>query len=86
MSYTFKSQEKIKESYETFRIERIGRILKLTLSRPDELNSTNLNYYDDFVHFFSAVNHEDDVRCIVLLADGKHFCVGLDRNRFDNPS
>ena len=81
MPFSFKGPERIKKSYATFDIERKDQVLKLTLKRVKSHNSTDLQYYDDFNHFFSAVNFEDDVRCIVLVADGKHFCAGLDRTK-----
>ena len=79
MTYSFKGEyPRIKDSYETFKITRKGHIIHLDLCRPEELNSTDLSYYDDFVHFFGAVNYERDVRCILITAQGKHFCSGLD--------
>lgn len=79
MSFTFKGpQVTIKDKYDTFSINRKGHIIHLELCRPEEFNSTDLQYYDDFVHFFNAVNFERDVRCILITAQGKHFCSGLD--------
>lgn len=79
MSFSFKGpQVTIKEKYDTFHIHRKGHIIHMELCRPDEFNSTDLQYYDDFVHFFNAVNFERDVRCILITAQGKHFCSGLD--------
>jgi enoyl-CoA hydratase/carnithine racemase len=37
-----------------------------------------MSFYDDFVDFFTAVNYEKDVRCIILTSSGKHFTAGLD--------
>lgn len=78
--FSFKGEPaKIKDKYNTFTVERRGHVLYLELCRPEEFNSTDWHHYDDFVHFFNAVNYERDVRCIVLTATGKHFCAGLDR-------
>jgi delta(3,5)-delta(2,4)-dienoyl-CoA isomerase len=80
MFYTFKKgTEQIKETYDTFDVEKtLDKVVHLVLKRDLALNSTDLQYYDDFNHFFNAVNYERDVRCIVLTAKGKHFCAGLD--------
>ena len=79
MSYSFKGTPlKLKEKYDSFTMTRKGHIIHIVLDRPSEFNSTDLQLYDDFNHFFNAVNFERDVRCIVLTAKGKHFCAGLD--------
>lgn len=36
------------------------------------------SFFDDFVHFFSHINYSTTVRVIVISAQGKHFCAGLD--------
>lgn len=78
--YTFKNKESLpKEKYDTFTVTRKGHIIHLELCRPQEFNSTDFNHYDDYIHFFSTVNYERDVKCIVITAQGKHFCAGLDR-------
>ena len=83
MAYNFKGEpHQIKEKYQSFEMIRKGHIIHLVLSRPEELNSTDLQFYDDYNHFFTAVNYERDVRCIVLTAKGKHFCAGLDRKLY----
>ena len=36
------------------------------------------SFFDDFVHFFTYINYSTTVKVIVLTAQGKHFCAGLD--------
>lgn len=54
----------------------------MILCRPENFNSTPLLFYVEFAQFFKAMNYIDpqerDIRCIVMLAEGKHFCAGLD--------
>jgi enoyl-CoA hydratase/carnithine racemase len=78
--YTFKGGlPQIKDNYATFKVSLRGdHILHVDLCRPKEFNSTDLAYYDDFVHFFTAVSYERNIRCIVVTSQGKHFCAGLD--------
>ena len=40
--------------------------------------SKNASFFDDFVHFFTYINYSTTVKVIVLTAQGKHFCAGLD--------
>lgn len=78
--YTFKGGIiSLKKQYDTFKItKKPNGVVHVDLCRPNAFNSTDLAYYDDFVHFFSAINFERDVKCIVVTAQGKHFCSGLD--------
>jgi enoyl-CoA hydratase/carnithine racemase len=36
------------------------------------------SFFDDFVHFFTHINHCPTTRVIIITAKGKHFCTGLD--------
>jgi len=46
MNYRFKEEfSKLKDKYSTFDLERKDGILHIILNRPEELNSTDLQYY-----------------------------------------
>ncbi len=69
----------LNEKYATFSMQKRGEhILHIELNRPEDLNSTDLQFYDDFNDFFTKVSYERNIRCIVITAAGKHFCAGLD--------
>jgi enoyl-CoA hydratase/carnithine racemase len=65
-------------------------VLTVTLNRPDRLNAFNQPMLDDFVALWRYARLADDVRAIVLRANGdRAFCSGVDVQelyfRPDNP-
>jgi 2-(1,2-epoxy-1,2-dihydrophenyl)acetyl-CoA isomerase len=63
--------------YETIKLELIGKVCLLTLSRPDRLNALTVQAAKDFK---SAVAEavEQGARAIVLTGEGSAFCAGGD--------
>ncbi len=57
--------------------EHIGRI---TLNRPDVRNAFNDDVIAELTEAFKDMGKRDDVRCIVLAAEGSAFCAGADLN------
>ena len=55
--------------------ERVGRI---TLARSEAANAQNYLMLTELNEAFDVAARDDDVRCIVLAADGKHFSSGHD--------
>lgn len=55
----------------------IGRI---TLNRPDVRNAFNDDVIAELTEAFKDMGKRDDVRCIVLAAEGSAFCAGADLN------
>ena len=69
-----------KPSYKSFSFELKDAIMYVDLNRKQEMNSMNMTFFFDFLHFFKAINHsEKDIRCVILFSSAKHFSVGLDR-------
>ena len=56
---------------------RVGRI---TLNRPDVRNAFNDEVIAELTEAFKDMGKRDDVRCIVLAAEGSAFCAGADLN------
>ena len=52
----------------------------LTLSRPDVRNAFNDEVIAELKAAFTEAGHSDDVRCVVLAAEGPAFCAGADLN------
>lgn len=52
-------------------------IATVTIRRPP-VNAMNRAARERLVEIFDALNDRDDVRCVVLTADGKLFCAGAD--------
>ncbi len=57
-----------------------GPIATVTLNRPDVRNAFNDEVISELTEAFAGLGARDDVRCIVLAANGKAFCAGADLN------
>jgi enoyl-CoA hydratase/carnithine racemase len=60
------------------RYEVDGHVATLTLDRADKANSQNERMLDELEAGFTRAEYDDDVRVIVLRAEGKHFSAGHD--------
>jgi enoyl-CoA hydratase/carnithine racemase len=66
-------------NYETIIYELSGHVATVTLNRPGRLNAFNQRMCDEFEHLWNAVRLDDDVRVVVLQANGERaFCTGVD--------
>jgi enoyl-CoA hydratase/carnithine racemase len=74
--------------YETITYELSEHVATVTLNRPDKLNAFNQRMCDEFEHLWNAVRLDDDVRVVVLQANGdRAFCTGVDvREGLDFPA
>jgi enoyl-CoA hydratase len=50
----------------------------VTLNRPAELNTMNKDFWPEMIQVFGAIEHDMDVRCVIIASTGKHFTAGLD--------
>lgn len=50
----------------------------MTLNRPDALNALTVSVMEDLDAGLSQVEHDDDVRVLVLTGRGRAFCAGVD--------
>lgn len=60
------------------RTAREGRLLRLTLDRPEKRNALNADMCESLVAAFEAANADSTVGAILLEADGAAFCAGMD--------
>jgi enoyl-CoA hydratase/carnithine racemase len=60
----------------SFRYAVDGSIATLTLDRPDTLNSLTFEVYAELRDTFRALEHEKEVKAIVLTGAGRGFCSG----------
>jgi enoyl-CoA hydratase len=65
-------------SFETIALARSGRLLTITLNRPDTLNAVNLRMHEDLVHVFAFAGEDDHSDVIVLTGAGRAFSAGGD--------
>jgi enoyl-CoA hydratase/carnithine racemase len=66
-------------NYETIVVDTAEHICTVTLNRPDRLNAFNQRMCDEFEHLWEYVRTTDDVRVVVMQANGdRAFCTGVD--------
>jgi len=68
------------DKYEHILAERAGRVLTLTLNRPDQLNATNAALHAELSTIFYDANLDNEAEVIVLTGAGRAFCAGGDTN------
>ena len=68
------------DSYANLLIERhADGYAVVTLNRPEALNALNSALFKDLADFLDAVEHDDGVRCLILIGAGdKAFAAGAD--------
>lgn len=59
-------------------VERRGDVEWLTLNRPEQGNALNAELVLALHEYFEQLREREDVRVVVLRANGRHFCAGLD--------
>lgn len=64
-------------SFKNILIERMGAIVRITLNRPDRLNSFTAEMHDELRQALSSLG---DARVLVLTGAGRGFCAGQDLN------
>jgi len=57
-----------------------AHVATITLNRPEVRNAFNDEVITEMTHTFREFGTRDDVRCIVLAANGTAFCAGADLN------
>lgn len=64
--------------YQMIKVDRKGKVLTLTLNRPDALNSVNQRLHDELATIFYDVQHDNQAEVVVLTGAGRAFCAGGD--------
>jgi enoyl-CoA hydratase/carnithine racemase len=67
------------QTFETIRFEKDDGVAWVTLNRPEVRNAINKQMQDELRELWRSLRYDDDVRCIVLAAEGQSFCTGIDR-------
>lgn len=65
-------------NYSTLAITRKGRLLTITLNRPDALNAVNLEMHDELADAFNFAATDEHSDVVVLTGAGRAFCAGGD--------
>jgi enoyl-CoA hydratase len=66
------------EDYKHILICREGRILRLTLNRPDRLNGVNHELHEELAKVFYAAAEDPGSDVVILTGAGQAFCAGGD--------
>jgi enoyl-CoA hydratase len=66
------------EHYRTIAAERRGRLLVLTLNRPDALNAVNAELHTELSRIFIDAREDPDCDVVMLTGAGRAFCAGGD--------
>ena len=64
--------------YQMIKVDRKGKVLTLTLNRPDALNAVNQRLHDELATIFYDVQHDTQAEVVVLTGAGRAFCAGGD--------
>ena len=68
--------------YTCFNFELKGHIAHVSLSRGKQLNTMTKAFWSELPHLIDSISDQGDARVILLSAEGKHFCAGMDLANF----
>ena len=71
---------------EFIKFEKIGNVGKVQLYRPDKFNSFIRPMSLELQQVLDQCANDDEVRCILLTAEGKAFCAGQDLSEAIDPN
>lgn len=69
-------------TYENIRTQQTGRVLCITLNRPEQRNPLSEAMCHDLIDALGRADRADDVWAIVLTGAGESFCAGGDLREF----
>ena len=64
--------------YRTLKLERKGRLLTLSMNRPDKLNAVDAVMHEELSRVFSDINLDDGTDVVILTGVGRGFSAGGD--------
>ncbi|MDJ0769560.1 MAG: crotonase/enoyl-CoA hydratase family protein [Ilumatobacter sp.] len=68
--------------YECFDVEVTDRVAHIRMIRPEKSNSMIPSFWRDLPEIVDGLSASGSVRAVVLSAEGKHFCSGMDLEVF----
>ncbi|MET1254264.1 2-(1,2-epoxy-1,2-dihydrophenyl)acetyl-CoA isomerase PaaG [Aliikangiella maris] len=66
--------------YQTIIVEKQNGVCKLTLNRPDRLNSFNVEMHQELQNALDNIATDGETRCLLVTGAGRGFCAGQDLN------
>jgi enoyl-CoA hydratase/carnithine racemase len=67
------------DGLETLLVRVEDGVAWVSLNRPEVRNAISDRMREELREVWWAFRYDDDVRCVVLSAEGDHFCTGIDR-------
>lgn len=64
--------------FEDLLYEVTDNVATITLNRPDKLNAARASTYDEIVAALELADGDDNVRAVIITANGRAFCAGTD--------
>lgn len=68
--------------HECFDVEIVDRVGHITMNRPDKANSMIASFWNELPQIVDEMSASGSVRAIVLAAEGRHYCSGMDLSVF----
>ncbi|MBW2454009.1 MAG: crotonase/enoyl-CoA hydratase family protein [Deltaproteobacteria bacterium] len=65
-------------TYEVFRTEKKDRVFWVVMNNPTKRNAMGAPFWKELPEVFAEAGADDHTRAVVLAAEGKSFCAGLD--------
>ena len=66
------------KDYQFLSFERRGRVLTITMERPDQLNAVNSRMHSELSRVFADVKYDEECDVVVLTGTGRAFSAGGD--------
>jgi enoyl-CoA hydratase len=73
------------DSYHHLRLAQDGNILTATISNPGKKNAINYGLQLDLDRLWREVDHDDNIRVVILTGEGDAFCAGIDLSILTEP-
>lgn len=70
------------KAYECFTVEVVDKVGLVTMSRPERSNSMIPSFWNELPDIVDELSNAGNVRALVLAAEGKNFCSGMDLEVF----
>ena len=64
--------------FSTIRVEKLGRVARLTLARPERANALNAAMLDEINAALDALEQDAEVRALIVSGAGAAFSSGFD--------
>ena len=65
-------------NFETIEFAIENGVARLTLNRPEKLNSFNAQMHDEVREALKIVHKDESIRCLLISGNGRGFCAGQD--------